>query len=315
MKKILLIGGYGFIGSNILNYIDKFLKEDIRVIVFDRFNCHPFGLAFKCIEKTYNGDFADSSILEQIFSENDINYIIHSLSSTVPSSSGNAIFDINANVIPTIQLLELMKKFNILNIAYISSGGAIYGESANDIQHSEDENSFPKSSYGISKITIEKYLFQYHFLYGINPLILRLSNPYGLFHYSSKQGVINIAIDAAVNNKPFSVWGDGNGKKDYIYIEDFCEILFKLIDKKITTTILNVGSNYRLSVNEILLKIKKIKPSFAWDYKNSNILDVNSFNISTQKLNSIIDEYKFTPFEKGLKKIVSWSQEINISKL
>lgn len=79
----------------------------------------------------------------------------------------------------------------------------------------------PISSYGITKLAIEKYLYFYHMQYGFNYLILRLSNPYGPYHYSQKQGVINIALERAMKNDSFSVWGNGEGTKDYIYIEDF----------------------------------------------------------------------------------------------
>ena len=116
--------------------------------------------------------------------------------------TGNA-FDIQLNVLPTIGLLNTMTKHNVDKIVFISSGGAIYGDHYVDkSSHSEEEILFPKSAYGISKLVIEKYLYLYQVQYGIKSLVLLLSNPYGPYHYSMKQGVINIAIEKALQKEP-----------------------------------------------------------------------------------------------------------------
>ena len=263
MKKILLLGGFGFIGTNILKYIDNHLKEKFSVIVFDRPLIHPYNLRFNCIEMVYAGEFSDQNALRNIFACHKFDYVIHSLNTTVPSTSDNARFDIESNLLPTIELLNLLVEFNTLNIIFLSSGGAIYGDMLNDTPHRETDFEYPKSSYGIVKLAIEKYLFQYESLYGINPLVLRVSNPYGPYHYSMKQGIVNICLRCAKEDLNFNVWGDGEAKKDYIYIEDFCFILFELIRHEIRRGIYNVASNEILSTNQILDKIKSYFPGFS----------------------------------------------------
>ena len=72
MQNILLLGGFGFIGTNILSYIDENLKDTYQVIVFDKFLQHHYGLSFDCVKRVYAGDFADETCIERIFAGNEI---------------------------------------------------------------------------------------------------------------------------------------------------------------------------------------------------------------------------------------------------
>lgn len=311
MKTVLLLGGFGFIGTNILKYMDS-VGGNYRFIVFDRFPKHLDNLSFDCIYKIYSGDFADEYLLNQIFSENTIDLVLHSLSASVPSSSADNIFDLKFNVIPTVNLLNIMRMNNVKDIVFISSGGAVYGEETiTKGGHNEDDVLYPKSAYGVSKLVIEKFLYLYSSLYSINSLVLRLSNPYGPFHYSKKQGIVNIALEKAMNNETIDIWGDGNGRKDYIYIVDFCRILFSLIEKNFQKfNVINVGSGQLLSVNDIVSTIKnKMYNSFEWNYIETNKLDVSSFELNIQKLMTEMPNIHFTNFEDGLAETHKWYAE------
>ena len=305
---ILLLGGFGFIGTNILKYAET-LNSDYRMIVFDRFPNHLDNIRFNCVDKVYAGDFSDEYLLNKIFTENQIDVVLHSLSASVPSSSIDNIFDLKFNVIPTITLLNVMKAHDVKNIVFISSGGAVYGDNiVKGDGHSEDDVLFPKSAYGVSKLVIEKYLYLYSTLYDYKVLITRLSNPYGPYHYSQKQGVVNIALEKAMRGEKLEIWGDGNGKKDYIFITDFCKILYGLIDSaSYQYEVLNIGSGDLLSVNEIAGNIKnKLVSSFEWEYRQINNLDVSSFKLNLGKLHSILGEFTFTSFDKGLDLTYDW---------
>lgn len=298
MKTVLILGGFGFIGSNILRYLEHNYLHEYEVIVFSRHQRHVHGLEFKKIKRIYAGDFSNLSDVRKIFQENKIDIVIHTISSTVPAFSGNMIFDVESNLIPTVNLLNVMIEFGTKDIVYISSGGAIYGRS--EKRHSEDEDVFPISSHAIVKLSIEKYLFLFAQQNSINPLVLRLSNPYGLYHYSQKQGIINIAMRAALSGKDFYVWGDGKNRKDYIHIKDFCVILFKLVEKQISNTIINVGSGNLYSVNEILFEIKQLVPLFQWKYKEAAVFDIPYVELNTTKLNKCIGKYEFIKLRDGL---------------
>lgn len=309
MKTILILGGFGFLGTNIIKYIDGNLSREYRVVVFDRYALHPAGVKFNSIVKTYSGDFSDDALIDNIFDENEIDVVFHCISTTVPASSFNAKFDIESNLVPTLSLLDCMVRHKVYDIVYISSGGAIYGTS-DQHPHKESDDVFPISSYGVVKLAIEKYLMQYAQLYNLKPLVLRLSNPYGPWHYSMRQGVCNVAVADAVNGKSFKVWGDGRGVKDYIYVEDFAEILFRLRAAEVQPCVINVGSGDCRSVNDILGMIKSIVPGFEWTYTDASLLDVSRFELDMSRLKSIIGEYAFTAMEEGLKRTLDWTEEI-----
>jgi len=305
MKTILVLGGYGFIGSNLLNYIDRFKQNYYTVIVFDKQYTHPFGLKFNCVSKVYCGDFGNRQDVDIVFEENQIDIVFHFLNTTVPATSADIRFDIESNLIATIGLLESMQYHNVKNIVFISSGGAIYGDSRG-IKHLENDNTFPLSSYGIVKLAIEKYIWMFSKRYNLSYLILRLSNPYGPFHYSSKQGLINIALRKSIQKEILPIWGNGSNKKDYIFVEDFIDVLIKLIEKGIHNEIINIGSGTTHSINEILEKIKSIEPSFKWNYINEKEFDNMTFELSIKKLRSFLPNYKFTLLDDGIKKAIAW---------
>ena len=124
---ILILGGYGFLGTNIMHYVDEHLHNAYRFIVFDKFLKHMGGVEFDCVDKIYAGDFTNTELIESIFRENKIDLVVHSLSTTVPVDSANARYDVETNLLPTLDVLALMVKYVVKDIVYISSGGAVYG--------------------------------------------------------------------------------------------------------------------------------------------------------------------------------------------
>lgn len=309
MKTLLLLGGFGFIGTNLIKYIDENLKDTYRVIVFDKISEHPHGIKFDSVSHIYSGDFSDETYLTQIFAENQVDFVIHLLSSTVPATSNNAQYDIETNLIPTLKLLSIMARYSVKDIVYMSSGGAIYGDVLQKV-HSEEDAVYPKSSYGIVKLAIEKYLLSYSELYGFHTLIFRLSNPFGPYHYSNKQGVINVAIRKALSGEPFQIWGNGNGVKDYIFIKDACDAMMRIIGNGIESDVLNLAASNALSVNDIYNAIRKDIPSFTVQYVEASSIDVESFELDITKLRSKLGVFKITPFSDALKYTIEWQKSI-----
>jgi UDP-glucose 4-epimerase len=304
MKRLLLLGGFGFLGTNILKFIDNYYLDKYSVVVFDKYLYHPYNVTFKCVEQAFDGDFLDNEIIEEIFIKYKIDIVLHAISTIIPQNSGNVRFDIDTNIIPTINLLNLLVKYKIANIVFFSSGGAIYGDSM--ISHKEIDDVFPVSSYGIIKLIIEKYLFMYKYNHNIFPLILRISNPYGPYHYSNKQGIVNIALNTAINGNRFTVWGDGKTKKDFIFVEDVCYIVLELIGNEIFNEVINISSGEILSLNKILTTIKEYYPEFFWEYSEFNKYDIKHLELSNEKLRNILGKYKPTPFKRGLLITKEW---------
>ena len=307
MKTILLLGGFGFIGTNVLKFIDRQCIDKYDVIVFDKVDHHFHNVSFNCVKKVYAGDFSDVNNIENIFADNSIDLVFHFLSSTVPATSSNARYDVESNLVATLNLLGVMDKYNVKDIVYLSSGGAIYGDHLEKV-HNEEDAVYPKSSYGVVKLAIEKYLLSYAELYGFHSLILRLSNPFGPYHYNEKQGIVNIAIRRALSNNTLQIWGDGNGIKDYIFISDVCDILFKMVEDDIETGVYNVASGNALSVNDIVDAIRKYIPDFNVEHVNASVVDVQSFELDITKLRKKLGGFKMTSIDDALRQTIEWQK-------
>lgn len=303
-KKILLIGGYGFLGCNILKWADD-NSEDIDFTVLSSIRTISNHEKFNCVKDEFFGDFGDDLFLKNVFLNNEYDYVFHCLTATTPVNSNISIVrDIEANLINTIKLLEIIKNTNA-RLVFFSSGGAIYGNSE-AIKHKVDDTPHPISSYGIVKNTIEHYIKMFHNLYGLKYLILRISNPYGYFHKSKAQGLINVAIAKCLKNEPIEIWGDGENIKDYIFAKDIPPIIFSLLQGETINTTLNLGSGKGASINLILSLIKEIHPALKVNYKASKLHDVRDFILD---LESLQIKNKLTPLYEGISKTYLWQQQ------
>lgn len=303
-ETILLLGGTGFIGRNIIDYV--LTHEDFsncKIVVLSR----DFQRDIVAPIEYVSGNYADKNVLMRLFSKWNFTKVFHCATSTTPLSSGNNILsDINGNLIATVCLLDVMKEYGCNYILYLSSGGAVYGKKKlNTI--SENEICDPVSSYGVVKLTIENYLRLYQKQCGINYLILRVSNPFGKFHTSEKQGVINIAIRRALKRETIEVWGDGTQSKDYIFVDDLVKIIFRLLKQGVANKTINVGSGEIHQLNGILRTIKIHLPTLEVDYVASKITDVKDFCLDISLMKSLVN-FKFTKFEKAIQQTIAWEK-------
>ncbi|MFH7017977.1 NAD-dependent epimerase/dehydratase family protein [Flavobacterium sp. FlaQc-47] len=304
-ENILLLGGTGFIGKNIIEYFISHTDSlNYQLIVLSRYN-----QISEHKDVVYElGDYGDKEVLKKLFSRWDFKKVFHLASSSIPVSSNQNIHnDINGNLISTIGLLEVMKEYRCNFILYLSSGGAVYGEKRVPVI-SEDTSCTPISSYGIIKLAIENYLKLYQRHYGINYLILRISNPFGPYHNSEEQGVINVAVRRAVNGKSLEVWGDGSQSKDYIFIYDLVKIVFQFIRNEIVNKVVNVGSGETHQLNSILDRIKVYIPNFEIKYVESKPTDIKDFCLDISLLKSLID-FEFTDFDLAIEKTIEWEEQ------
>ena len=298
--KVLIIGGNGFIGSHL---IDQLLIDghDIRVfdIAYERYRKPLANVDYRISTLDNIPDLYEALL--------GIDIVFHLASSTVPSTSNiDTVSDINKNLIPTLNLLNLMVKLGIRRIVYFSSGGAIYGF-PKTIPIPEDHQLHPISSYGIIKATVEMYLYLYQRSYRIKPLIIRPSNPYGprQGHYMA-QGVISTFLRKAKLKESLVIFGDGNSKKDYIYINDLIQACTQLsFSDEIGT--FNIGSGNCFSINEIVSEIKETTGEEIFTV-NSEMqkYDVDHFELDISKLKKIIGDFDCISLNAGIKKTWNW---------
>ncbi len=276
--KILVLGGNGFIGSHIT---DELVANGHDVTVFhrstERYESHSDTVRF------YLGDYSDAVKLGEAVDGMDA--VIHAISTTVPSTSNlNPISDVQQNLISTIQLLDLMTKANVRRLVYLSSGGTVYGK-PNQLPVVENHPLNPICSYGIVKVAIENYIGMYQELYGLKPIILRPSNPYGPRQgHAGVQGALSTFLSNTLNHKAITIWGDGETKRGYIYVKDLAHITKLAVESDVSGTF-NVCSGDSHSLNELIKLVEKttsIKPILS--YKPSRAFDVKEILLDTKKV-------------------------------
>lgn len=249
--KALVLGGNGFIGSHV---VDELLFKGHIVRVFDR-EMEKYRSPLPGVDYR-TASFDDITALTEALEGVDI--VFHLISTTVPSTSNSdPVYDVQSNLVGTIHLLNLMRDTNVSRIVYLSSGGTVYGiPECSPIPVSLPLR--PICSYGIVKVAIENYLHMYQYLYGLEPVILRASNPYGERQGpAGGQGVISAFIGKILSGEPIEVWGDGSVVRDFIYVTDLAKLCVQAGHSS-HSGIFNAGSGNGYSINEILKVIGEI---------------------------------------------------------
>lgn len=301
----LVIGGNGFIGSHL---IDHLLIEGHNVRVFD---ISPERYRKPLLNVDYRISTLDNipDLYEALLG---IDIIFYLASSSVPSTSNiDTVSDISKNLIPTLNVLNLSAKLGIKRIVYFSSGGAVYGNPLTT-PINEDHPLKPISSYGIVKATVEMYLFLYQRMFGLKPLIIRPSNPYGprQGHFIA-QGVISTFLRKVKMNEGITIFGNGNSSKDYIYIKDLIELSCELSFSD-EVGVFNLGSGIGTTLNQIINQIKKTTGSeLEINYVDKQIYDVDHFVLDISKTTKQVKKRSLISLEEGIEEVWNWIKIAN----
>jgi UDP-glucose 4-epimerase len=186
-----------------------------------------------------------------------VDTVIHLVSTTLPKSSNDdPIYDVQSNLVGTLQLLNIMRQKGVSKILFISSGGTVYGQ-PEYMPIDEAHPTNPYVSYGITKLAIEKYLLMNQRLYDIRTIILRVSNPYGeRQRVETAQGAVGVFINNALINKPIEIWGDGSVIRDYVHVSDVAEAFAKALNYDGAHSIFNISAGTGTSLNTLIQKIE-----------------------------------------------------------
>lgn len=301
-NKVLITGGAGFIGSHI---VEKLLENNYNVIIIDN-------LSSGSIENIPNSDtlkFYQLNIekddLELVFQKETPDYVIHLAAQTsVNFSISHPYYDANMNVMASIKLLELCKKYNIRKFITASSA-AIYGN-PKYLPIDENHPTEPMSQYGLSKLTMEKYIK----LSGIPYIIFRFSNAYGPRQKSSKEsGVVAIFNNAMKNNEPINIYGDGEQIRDFIYVEDIANICIKAINSNVENEIINFSTNKGVSLNQLFKVMKSLyNYTLNANYLPERIGDIKNSILSNDKVYNLLKFTNYTKLEKGLEILANYEK-------
>lgn len=255
-KRVLILGGTGFIGINLTM---KLLRDsEYKITVYGRnYEKYPKELYDNKRVTKIKGDFGEEDGFDEIVKGHDIVY--HLVSTTVPTTSNkNVAKEITDNIERTSVLLESCVKYGVKRFIFISSGGTVYGI-ANAEKRKEEMQTNPINSYGLQKLAIEKLLYLYSYMHGLDYRIIRLANPYGPYQkVNGIQGVISTFIYKALCNEELTVYGDGSVVRDYIYIDDAIQAIVNIAESNTTEKLYNVGSGEGLSLSDIIAAIQRV---------------------------------------------------------
>jgi UDP-glucose 4-epimerase len=250
----LLIGGNGFIGTNIIH---KLLERENDVYCIDVYDSNTKNINNKHF-KSYIDDLTDKDLLKDLVNKSDIIIYLAS-SSNVRSSSNISMIELD-NIEGFIKTIEIIKDYPNKKIIYASSGGTVYGE-PQEIPVSEDHPLLPISPYGIGKVCTESFLKYYCLKYEIKYVICRYSNPYGRYQNPlSGVGVINkILYDYHTGKKTKIIGNPEASIRDYIYISDLVDATIAVSENNNSDNeVFNVGSGIGYSLAEIIEEIELI---------------------------------------------------------
>jgi dTDP-glucose 4,6-dehydratase len=316
MHTILVTGGLGFIGSNLIRIL---LKKNYRVINVDKISYASNFYNTKEFSKNKKYSFIKSNIqnkkkIDYLFKKFRPTGIFNLAAEThVDRSIDGPKSFIDSNIYGTYNILECFKRYSKINtkakLIHISTD-EVYGDKING-RSKENDTYKPSSPYAASKAASDHLVYSYIRTYKIPAIITNCSNNYGPRQHPEK--LIPKLIYNILKNKELPIYGKGKNSREWIYVDDHCDALIKIYKKGIIGEFYNIGSNYNLdniSVVKRLLKVakdkikvdKKVKIKFVKDRPGHDI----RYAINSNKLKNKLNWSPKTNFTKGLEKTFLW---------
>ena len=263
--KTLVTGGAGFIASHL---VDRLIDEGHSVVVVDNLSAGRFENVNKSAT-FYKIDICNSTALELIFKKEKPEVVNHHAAQVnVRKSVDTPMYDANVNILGSLNLCELSRKFQVKKFIYASTGGAVYGE-PKSLPVKETCPVEPISQYGVSKHTVEHYLYIFYKLYGLNFTVLRYPNVYGPRQSPhGEAGVIAIFSEQILKNKRPTIFGDGSKTRDYVYVGDIITANMTVLNNSGNGEIYNLGWGKEITDYEVFETVRRsllsnIEPIFG----------------------------------------------------
>lgn len=322
MKKILITGGAGFIGSFVAKLA---IEKGFHIINVDNLSYAGSKFNIKSITKHPNHTFIKANItnkkmITSIYNKHKPHYVMHlAASSHVDNSIKNPKDFIKDNIQGTYNLLQVsyeyykkLKKKHLFKFHYISTD-EVYGSLGKKNLFNEKSNYLPNNPYSASKASGELLVRSWNKTFGLPTIITNCSNNYGPFQHSEK--LIPVVILNALSNKKIPVYGNGNNIRDWLYVEDHAEALLTVIIKGKIGSSYNIGDSNELTNIKIIkkicsildLKFKKRKFfSKLIEYVDDRPGHDFRYAIDSAKIRKELKWKPKTKFEDGLNKTIDW---------
>lgn len=300
----LVLGGAGFIGSHI---VEALVSRGHNVRVFDLSNISTRNIE-QCLDRVevIGGDFNNINDVSPALENIDV--VVHLVCTTLPGPSNeNPVYDVESNIIGTLNLLEKAVQKGVKKIIFPSSGGTVYGI-PQTLPIPEDHRTDPFCSHGITKLAIEKYLGLFRHLYDLDYVVLRIGNPYGeRQRIDNVQGVVGVFLGRTLLGETITVWGDGSVARDYCYIDDLVSAFVSVVESDTKSRIYNIAGGQAYSLRDILSIIREVtgdEPSVR--FTPARRLDVPVSCLDIGRAKSELGWMPSTPLREGIAKTWEW---------
>ncbi|PEM33081.1 dTDP-glucose 4,6-dehydratase [Bacillus wiedmannii] len=307
---ILVTGGAGFIGSNFVHYMLQ-RYETYKIINFDALTYSGNLNNVKSLQGHPNysfvkGEIQNGELLEHVIKERDVHVIVNfAAESHVDRSIENPIPFYDTNVIGTVTLLELVKKYPHIKLVQVSTD-EVYGSLGKTGRFTEETSLAPNSPYSSSKASADMIALSYYKTYQLPVIVTRCSNNYGPYQYPEK--LIPLMVTNALEGKKLPLYGDGLNVRDWLHVTDHCSAIDVVLHKGRIGEVYNIGGNNEKTnvdvVEQIISLLGKTKEDIA--YVTDRLGHDRRYAIDAQKMkNELGWEPQYT-FEQGLKETVEW---------
>jgi len=307
--RILVTGGAGFIGSNVA---DRFIELGHEVAILDDFssglreNVHPRA-------QLHEADVADPAALERCMSAFRPEVVDHHAAQIdVRRSVADPVHDAMINIVGGLRLLEACTRHGVRKLVYASTGGAIYGE-GRVLPATEDHPVNPEAPYGVSKHTLEHYLYMWKLLHGLDYTVLRYPNVYGpRQNPHGEAGVNAIFIGLMLHGKQPRIFGSGEQVRDYLFVGDVVEANVLALERG-SGEIVNLGTGVGTSVNDIVRELKPLT-GFAGEpiHEPARPGEVQRIYLDASRAEQVLGWAPRTAFREGLASTVAWSRAAGV---
>ena len=313
MKKVLITGGAGFIGSNFIHYIlSKY--NDYQVINLDKLTYAANLENLKDIEDNKNyrfihGDIADQEFIFKLFENEKFDIVINfAAESHVDNSILNPQIFTITNILGTQVLLDACRKYNIKRFHQVSTD-EVYGELPLDdksILFTEKTPLNPSSPYSASKASADMLVKSYYRTYSLPITISRCSNNYGPYQHLEK--LIPLMISKAINNDNLPVYGNGLNVRDWLHVYDHCTAIDLIIHEGKIGEIYNIGGNNEKSnIDVVKIILKELgKSEKLIKYVNDRPGHDLRYAIDSTKIKTALNWKPVYSFEKGILDTIKW---------